>query len=89
MKRFEERAEQQAFFYKHDLIYREDIELKKRKREKRELREIRALETGYVSDSSSVKEQKAAMKAMYLNKLKQEIFTTEQDLQDMKRHKIE
>ena len=47
------------FFFKHEVVYRDDIELKADKRRKRELREIRALETGYVSDSSSVKEQKA------------------------------
>ena len=36
MTRFEQRAEQLSFFYKHDIIYRDDIELKKSKRLKRE-----------------------------------------------------
>lgn len=71
--RFEARMYPASFFYRHELLYREDIELKKLKRKKREEREIRALETGYVSDSSSVKELKAKQKAMYLDRLKQEI----------------
>lgn len=59
---FEDRADRWAFFYKHEVLFREDIALAKIKRDKLNERIRKELAGEELSDTSSVKEKKKKMK---------------------------
>ena len=61
--RFEARAEKQQLFYRHEIIFRDDIEMVKARREKELERQRRIAAGEELSDTSSVKEQKRKQKA--------------------------
>ena len=60
--RFEDRADRWILFYKHEVLFQEDIALAKIKRDKLNERIRKQLAGEELSDTSSVKEKKKKMK---------------------------
>ena len=57
--RYEERMYPMTVFYRYEMLYEADIKKIAYKRMRLKEREIKAIETGYLSDSSETKEEKA------------------------------
>ena len=64
--RWEERLYPMTVFYRHEALFEADIKRKAHKRMRLRERETKAIETGYLSDSSSTKEVKAQEKAVFI-----------------------
>ena len=83
------RGQRQTFFYQHEMMWKDDIIFKKRKRDKAAERQRRLDAGEAVSDSSSVKEKKRKEKNAFLKNLKQEMTTTQAEIEMQKKQQIQ